>query len=144
MKIRFMKKEDISRSTKLYYEIWPEDKGIKKYFQEKVKKKEGYVAIENKKIAGILAFTKIFFDEADYLDEVIVVKKFRNRGIASTLIKKFEENAKKRKSRRIFSSTEPTNKISIKMHKKLDYKRAGYIDDMWKEREKQIIFSKKL
>lgn len=146
MLIRLIKKQDILKATKLYGNIWPEDKfsRVKKYFQGKVKSKEGFVAIENNKIVGILGFTKRYFKDSDYLDEVIVDKKYRKKGIASALVKKLELNAKKRKSRRIFSSTESKNKISLKFHKKLGYKKVGYVDHMWKENKKEIIFSKRL
>ena len=97
-----MKKGDISKATKLYCEIWPKDKpaNVRKYFQEKVKKKEGFVALENKKVIAILGFIRNYFKKADFIDEVVVDKEHRRKGIASKLIKAFEQQAKKRKQRR--------------------------------------------
>ena len=146
MKIRFIKKEDVPKATNLYHSIWPEDEfsRIKKYFELQVKNKEIFVAVEKKEIIGILGFSKRFFEKSDFLEEIIVHEKYRKKGIGKKLMKKFEADAKKRKTRRVFSSIEPKNKMSIKMHKKLGYKKSGHIKHIWKEGQKELILSKKL
>ncbi len=146
MIIRRAKKEESKALTKLYCKIWPKEipKRVKAYFSEKIKNKEIFVVIENKQMIGIVSFTKAWWRGADYLDEVVVDERYRGKGIATKLIKTFEKDARKRKARRIFSSTQPSNKASIKMQQKLGYKRCGFVDDMFEEGQKEIIFSKKL
>ena len=144
--MRRAKKEESKELTKLYCKIWPKEipKRVKAYFSEKIKNKEIFIAVENQKITGVISFTKAWWRGADYLDEVVVDEKHRGKSIATKLIKIFEKDARKRKARRIFSSTQPSNKASIKMQQKLGYKRCGFVDSMFEEGQKEIIFSKKV
>lgn len=146
MKIRRGQLKDAREATNLYRSIWPEDKEklVMEYFKEKIKKKEILVAIDNNKLVGILGYAKFFWDKIDFIDEVIIDNKYRRKKIAIALIKRLEKESKKRKARRIFSTTEIWNKISIKMHKRLGYKRCGYVDNMWEEGVREIMLSKKI
>lgn len=144
MIIKRPKKEDSVKLTSLYCKIWPKEVSIrvKKYFIEKIENKEIFVAFEKNFPIGIISFTKGWWRGADYIDEIVVDEKHRGKGIAKKLVLFFEQDAKKRKARRIFSSTQPSNKISVKMQQKLGYKRCGYVNDMFEEGQKEIIFSK--
>lgn len=148
MIIRKLKNKDVKEVIKLCLEVWPDltKKELENHFKKKIRNKdnEGFVAIDNKKIIGFIGFSKRYFRDSDYLEWVFVDKNYRGRGIAETLIKKFEQDARRRKSRRIFSTTIKKNKAAMKMHKKLGYQQAGYVWNLWEEGDKEIIFSKKL
>lgn len=158
MEIRHITLKDIPEIIKLYLGIWKDDKTnvkeLKKYFLKKIKNKEGFVALEENKIVGFIGFSKEYFkivcskrksfQDSDYLDWVFVDKNYRGKGIAETLIKKFEQDAKKRKVRRIFSTTILKNKPALNLHKRLGYKKEGYVWHIWKEGDKEIFFSKKI
>lgn len=146
MIIKKPKKSDAKELTRLYCSIWTKEipKRVKDYFTNKIDNKEIFIAVEKNVIVGIISFTKGWWRGADYIDEVVVDKYYRGKGIAKRLIIILEQDAKKRKVRRIFSSTQPSNKISIKMQQKLKYKKCGYIDNMFEEEKREIIFSKKI
>jgi GNAT superfamily N-acetyltransferase len=158
MKIRSVSLSDIPALTGLYLKIWEDEftdpRELKKYFLKKVKNKEGFVAVEDNKLVGFIGFSKEYFrivcsrkrsfKDSDYLDWVFVHKDYRGKGIAEELIKKFEKNAKKRRVRRIYSTTIPKNKAAIKMHKKLGFSQAGYVWNLWEEGDKELFFSKKV
>jgi ribosomal protein S18 acetylase RimI-like enzyme len=74
----------------------------------------------------------------------MVDKKYRRRGFATTLMKAYESQARKRHRRRIFSSVEPGRTASLKLHRKLGYKRCGFIDNLWEDGKRDLFFSKKL
>ena len=146
MKIKRGEKRDSAELTRLYCSIWPKEipKRVKNYFFSKIKAKEVFIAVEDNKIIGILSFTKSWWKGADYLDEVVVHKNYRGRGIAAKLMLAFEKDAKRRKARRIFSSTQPLNRVSIKLQQKAGFRRCGYVDDMFEEGQRELIFSKKI
>src|SRR3989344_1277170 len=143
MIIKRPRREDSAKLTRLYCEIWSKEdpRRVKNYFLEKIKNKEIFVVFENDFPIGIISFTKSWWRGADYIDEIVVDEKGRGKVVAKKLVIVFEQDAKKRKARRIFSSTQSSNRISIKMQQKLRYKNCGYIDDMFEEEQKEIIFS---
>jgi ribosomal protein S18 acetylase RimI-like enzyme len=69
---------------------------------------------------------------------------YRRRGIGTALMGEFEKQTRKRKCRRVFSSVEPWNRVSLAFHMKLGYERCGYIDNIWAEGKRDLFFSKKL
>ena len=79
-----------------YNEKWTEKNALAKikmfYKTERI-----LVAIEDNKIVGLIIYQKIIWDTAlkVFIDEVGVKKEYRNKGIATQLLKKVEEDAKK-------------------------------------------------
>ncbi len=148
VKIRRFEKKDVKEVIRLCHSIWSDltINELKKHFAKKIRNNDnnGFVAIDDNKIIGFIGFSKGYFNGADYLDWVFVDKKYRKIGIAEKLIKEFEKDAKKRKVRRIFSTTIRKNKSAINMHKKLGYKKVGYVWHLWEEGDKEIFYSKKL
>ena len=113
MKIRKVRKEDYEQILNLQLELEDEeccyDKNLKKYCYdtEKGRKKLEdrindentimYVAEIDETIIGFIdgyiADDEWWYESTmAYLAHIIVTKKYRNRGIGSLLIKKFEEN----------------------------------------------------
>jgi GNAT superfamily N-acetyltransferase len=146
MKVRIGKKEDVGKLSRLYCSVWPNEVAgrVKRYFVEKVKRKEIFVAVDNDRIIGGLCFSKSWWKGADYIDEVVVDEGYRRKGVAAKLMGTFEKDAVIRRARRIFCSTQPSNRISIKMQMKLRYRKCGYVDNMFEEGKRELIFSKKL
>ena len=94
---------------------------------------------------GFLYFTLDFMDyTAAYIELIFVSSKSRRLGAAKKLLDKAEEIIMKAGYSKVFSSTNPDNKISLKMHKKLGYKRCGFIDGIETPTSKEIFFSKEL
>jgi RimJ/RimL family protein N-acetyltransferase len=146
MKIRYLQEKDILKVMKLYDLVWPVEskRHLKAYYKNRMEQKQGFVAVEKKEIIGVLTYSKVFYAGFPFIDAVIVDKEHRKKGVATTLIKKFEDFWKKKKARRVYSTVEPDNKASIKMNKALGWKKIGYWEHVWNENEKEIIFSKKL
>ena len=146
MEIRKGGKRDFKEIAKLWLNFFKEDTSqvIRKYLDERFRKKEVLIAEERGKLIGFLTFSKNYFHHSDYAQFVMINRNHRRKGIATALMKHFEKQARKRKCRRIFSSAEPWNKIAIKMHRKLGYERCGYVDNIWGEGKRDLFFSKKL
>jgi len=148
MKIREVTSKDIPKVIKLCHEVWPDltINELKRKFSRKIRNKDnnGFVAIDNNKIVGFIGFSKGYFNKSDFLDWVFVNKNYRGKGIAEELIKEFEKDAKRRKVKRVFSTTVKKNRPAMKMHKKLGYEQVGYVWHIWEEGDKEIFFSKEL
>src|SRR3989338_7570404 len=66
-----------------------------------------------------------------YLDDLIVSKKYRNKGIGKILLRKFEEIAKKRKCHVCLLSTTDNHSAAIKFYKKNGYSTEATLKDMY-------------
>ena len=146
MKIRAAQKGDSGKITGLWQEAFPEDDKafMQSYLGKKLKSREIVVATEGCRFLGFLSFSRNFFPNADYNEFVVVNPEFRRKGVASALMKWFEQQARKNRRRRIYSSTWRGHSISLNMHRKLGYERAGFVEDMWAEGQRELMFSKKL
>lgn len=144
MKIRKVKKEDLSQYLKLkekglkeYSEIshrkFPVDiKEIKKefYFIEKYPKKNRFLFIseENGIIQGFLVGTLLTysFQKTGYVDDLFVEKDFRNKSVARSLIKEFIKVTKKKGARKFRLGVDIKNKKAIKLYEKMGFKITHY------------------
>ena len=146
MEVESGRKEDFGEIIRLWRRFFPEDSVsfVKKYLDTRLRNGEILVVKENAKTVGVLTFFKEYFQQSDYNQFIMVSERYHRRGIATLLMKEFERQAAKRKCRRIYSSVQPWNSASIKMHKKLGYQKCGYIDHIWNEGLRDVFFSKKL
>ncbi len=130
LKIRKATKKDLNQITKVLLEDYlGSKKEAREISKESIKNKTCLIAIE-KEIVGILIYVKAYSHYANYIEDLIVSRKIRGKGIARKLIKKFLEISKKetpKNQRYALSSTDTSNKISIKMHKNLGFKEIGKI-----------------
>jgi len=140
------KKSDFGEIIKLWQRFFPEDKGpfVIDYLGKRLKNDEILVAREDGKAVGFLAFFKEYFSQSDYNQFIMVDESYQRKGVATRLMNEFERQANKRGCRRIYSSVEPWNRASIRMHKKLGYARCGYVDHIWNEGIRDLFYSKKL
>src|SRR5207245_10068008 len=84
------------------------------------------VAEEDGEVAGVLAFRTDWF-QCTFVGLVGVDANLRRRGVARALYGMVEEISP---SPRLFSSTEETNAVSIRMHTALGFVPSGYIDNL--------------
>ncbi len=97
------------------------------------------VAEEDGEVAGVLAFRTDWF-QCTFVGLVGVDAKLRRRGVARALYGMVEEISP---SPRLFSSTEETNAVSIRMHTALGFAPSGYIDNL-PQGYRELLFYKRL
>ncbi len=96
------------------------------------------VAEEDRRVVGFLAFRTDWF-QCTFVSLVSVQKDFRRRGVARALYQMVENRSP---SPRIFSSTEETNAVSIRMHRGLGFTPSGHIDNL-PQGYRELLFSKR-
>lgn len=147
MKIRKGTRSNMKEATRLLLKFFPDGeitKIAKYYLKERLGDGETLVAIEKGRVVGFLTFSKNYFVKSDCAQFLAINEMYQKMGIGTALMEAFELQARRRKCRRVFSSIEPWNKISMRFHKKLGYERCGYVDHTWKEGSRDLFFSKKL
>jgi ribosomal protein S18 acetylase RimI-like enzyme len=147
MKLRKARVSDLKTVASIWRESLPDEyepRYARKHLKERQSLGEIFVIEEAGKVAAALTFARDYFADSDYAVFLMVDKKYRRRGFATTLMKAYESQARKRHRRRIFSSVEPGRTASLKLHRKLGYKRCGFIDNLWEDGKRDLFFSKKL
>ena len=89
---------------------------------------QSFVAVENGKVVGVLMYTRDFSHYANYIEDIAVAKVQRRKGIAKKLLQKFIDVSRKetpKKQKYALSSTETSNKVSIKMHLNFGFSEIG-------------------
>jgi ribosomal protein S18 acetylase RimI-like enzyme len=97
------------------------------------------VADESRRVIGFLAFRTDWF-QCTFVSLVSVSKDFRRRGVARALYRMVEDISP---SPRIFSSTEETNTVSIRLHTGLGFTPSGHIDNL-PQGYRELLFYKRL
>ncbi|MDP4086240.1 MAG: GNAT family N-acetyltransferase [Bacillota bacterium] len=131
MIIRKMIEEDIPQLEQLYSQFWGEEsciESMKKQFN-KLHKKDSHIflsAIENTKLIGSVMGViceELYGDCKPFLvlENMIVDKSFRNKGIGKALISELEKVATKRGCSQVILVTERNRVEAVKF-----YESAGY------------------
>jgi GNAT superfamily N-acetyltransferase len=97
------------------------------------------VARTEGQVVGVLAYRTDWF-QCTFVSLVGVRDDFRRRGVARAL---YETVQRISPSPRLFSSTEETNGISIRMHSALGFAPSGYIDNL-PQGYRELLFYKRL
>jgi len=97
------------------------------------------VAEDAGEVVGVLAYRTDWF-QCTLVSLVSVRKDVRRRGVARSLFARAEEMSP---SPRLFSSTEETNGISIRMHTALGFVPSGHIDNL-PQGYRELLFYKRL
>ena len=131
------------------YDIYRKAIGNPSYWNRKFDKLIGekrlLLAFMDKKPAGLLHFTPNFIDyPAAYVELVFVSKSSRKLGIAARLFKEAEKMIAAKGYQKMFSSTNPSNRISLKMHRRFGYNRCGSIYGIETPTSREIFFFKSL
>ena len=130
MKIRKIKKEEVNETSKVLSEFFFDNsaKDAKKYLLKKLQ--ETYIAIIDKKVAGVIIYEPDYSHDANIIAFLIVSKPYCRQGIGRSLMNKFVEVSRKEQPKRqkyALSSTDVKNKKSIALHKKLGFIELGRI-----------------
>jgi len=86
-----------------------------------------FIAIDGKRIIGYIRF--IINGSASYLDQLIVKKEDRGKGIGDKLINKFENISKKYKCHVMYIKTSNIHKEAIELYKKNNYKISARLNN---------------
>jgi GNAT superfamily N-acetyltransferase len=97
------------------------------------------VAKEDEGVVGFIAYRTDWF-QCTLVSMVCVQKDLRRRGIARALYRAVEAISP---SPRLFSSTEETNAVSIRMHTALGFTPSGHIDNL-PQGYRELLFYKRL
>jgi len=97
------------------------------------------VAESNAAIVGFLAYRTDWFS-CTFVSLVVVREDFRRRGIAREFYKAVEAVSP---TPRLFSSTEETNAVSIRMHSALGFAPSGHIDNL-PQGSRELVFYKRI
>lgn len=138
MEIRHPEPDDLAAVTALAAEvIGPERAGpfVRSHFD----RHHVLIADEEGEVIGFLAYRPDWF-QCTFVALVVVRKDHRQRGIARALYRRVEEMSP---SPRLFSSTEETNAVSIRMHTALGFAPSGHIDNL-PQGYRELLFYKRL
>ena len=102
-------------------------------------RRELLVAEDHGEIVGLLAYRTDWF-QCTFVSVVVVAEPARRRGVARAL---FDEVARRSPSPRLFSSTEETNAVAIRMHRAFGFTPAGHIDHL-PQGYRELFFFKRL
>jgi len=90
-------------------------------------------------VVGLLAYRADWF-QCTLVSLVVVKEDFRRRGIAREFFKAVEAVSP---TPRLFSSTEETNAVSIRMHSALGFVPSGHIDNL-PQGSRELIFYRRI
>jgi GNAT superfamily N-acetyltransferase len=97
------------------------------------------VAAEGATVLGVIAYRTDWF-QCTFVSLVAVAKDRRRKGVARALFRVVEEMSP---SPRLYSSTEETNGVSIRMHTALGFAPSGHIDNL-PQGYRELLFYKRL
>lgn len=97
------------------------------------------VAAEGPSVIGVIAYRTDWF-QCTLVSLVAVTKDRRQKGVARALFRAVEEMSP---SPRLYSSTEETNGVSIRMHTALGFLPSGHIDNL-PQGYRELLFYKRL
>ena len=109
-------------------------------------RKQSLVAVDGEKVVGVLMYTRDFSHYANYIEDIAVAKVHRRKGVAKKLLQKFIEVSRKetpKKQKYALSSTETSNKTSIKMHLNFGFREIGRMEGLHFGKD-EIFFAYKL
>ncbi len=97
------------------------------------------VAESGESVVGFLAY-RIDWFQCTFVSLVVVREDYRRRGIAREMFKAVEAMSP---TPRLFSSTEETNAVSIRMHAALGFTPSGHIDNL-PQGSRELVFYRRI
>jgi GNAT superfamily N-acetyltransferase len=138
MEIRAPRPADLDAVMSLARDvIGPERAGP--FIRSHVERHHLLVAEEEDEVTGVIAYRTDWF-QCTLVSLVSVREDYRKRGVARALYRAVEEMSP---SPRLFSSTEETNGVSIRMHTALGFAPSGHIDNL-PQGYRELLFYKRL
>lgn len=135
MKIVKIKEKDIGELAEVYGKVYSEKPYNEKWNKNTLFKKikdmlwmRGYVAVVNRKIVGFIFFYEYNWSKGKkgYIEELGVLKEFRDKGIAKKLMAKAEQELRRDGIKEIYLDARTDSK-AIKIYYKWGYKKANII-----------------
>ena len=110
-----------------YNEKWTEENSLKK-IKDYYNGSKVLVIAENNNIIGFLIYYKMIWDNKIklYINEIVVLKEFRNQGIGTRLLNEAEKAAEKENINNIELASHIKSK-AFQLYKKLGYKESGLV-----------------
>lgn len=147
MRIILTKEKHLGQAGKMLSEAYFNTlKEARNHLKKKIKSKLSYVAVDKNEVLGLIGYKRDYSHYANYLSDIVVAKQHRRKGIALKLFEKYIEISKKqqpKKQKYALSSTDVTNKVSIRLHKKFGFRELGRIKHLHFGKD-EIIFGYKL
>ena len=97
------------------------------------------VAEAEGRVVGFLAYRTDWF-QCTFVSLVVVEERFRRKGVAREFFKAVEAISP---TPRLFSSTEETNAVSIRMHTALGFQPSGHIDNL-PQGTRELLFYRRI
>jgi L-amino acid N-acyltransferase YncA len=141
-KIRFAKKGDF-RKVRLFD---PHSQYIDpKKIQNKISQKEVIIALEGKKIIGLVKFSYLWATRP-YLDLIWVDKTCRGKGLGQALLSFLESYLRKGGYHYLFTSSEEDEKEPQKWHQGMGFKKCGKLDkiNLPQDEAGEVFFYKRI
>lgn len=107
--------------------------------RRQVERRQLLVADVDGAVAGFLAYKTDWFDCA-FVSLVVVAEPHRRRGVARAL---FADLERRLTGPRLFSSTEETNVVSVRMHRTLGFTASGHVDNL-PQGYRELLFYKRV
>ena len=92
-------------------------------FDEKVRNRQGYVCILDKKVIGILRYN-LFWDSIPFCTMLYIDSQYRNSGYGKQLMERWEQDMKSAGCGMVMTSTQ-VNEEAQHFYRRLGYKDAG-------------------
>ena len=140
--IRAQKKHIVQASQILFEAYYDSQKSAANYLRQKIQSKEVLVMLHENIVVGVLIYTRNFSHYSNYVEDIVVAKKYRRKGIAKKLLSYYVHISRQEQPNKqsyALSSTNVENKISIKMHKKFGFKVLGKVKKLHYGKD-EIIF----
>ena len=136
-KIRSAKKSDKNNFVEVQKEAFPNlsSEKQKKYFDLKLKNREIFVMESEGRYAGHITFSVYTlippFSGSIFLEELAIKKDFRGRGFGKLLINSSFDYCKKNRISLVYLGTgDYSGNKSVKLYKKLGFKKVGKLDEI--------------
>jgi ribosomal protein S18 acetylase RimI-like enzyme len=143
MKIRKATSRDVKRAGELLSKEFSEGLADTiKDLRSRLGFGEVHVAVEDGKVIGVISHIKSWSHFSNYLEGIVVDKKYRGLKVGMKLLDYYIGICRKdqpKKQRYALSSTDVKNKASIKFHRKFGFKELGRIKGLHYGRD-EIVF----
>lgn len=133
VKIRRGDKKDIRNYLRIQLEAFPMEDAErhKKYFKQKIERKEVFVIESDRKYIGHLTYSRFIsppFTNSLYIEEFAIQKEFRKKGYGTLMLSRLVKEAESIDFDRVLLDTcnDPGNK-GIKFYEKHGFKQVGRI-----------------
>lgn len=138
MEIRHVERADLARVVALAADVIGPERAAP-FVRSHLERHHILVVEADAEVVGMLAWRADWF-QCTFVSLVSVREDRRRRGIARALFKELEGRSP---SPRLFSSTEETNAVSIRMHTALGFAPSGHIDNL-PQGYRELLFYKRL